>query len=287
MVTNQANLADKKSQAIALLEERARIVVALSGGVDSAVLLDLAICAVGRANVLAVTGRSHAVPEADLEDARNVARVLRASHEIVDTSEFDRPGYRANAGDRCYHCRSELFETLGRIAAERGFRAIAYGAIRDDLGDFRPGMQAAADLGVCAPLLEAGLTKQDVRRLAAESNLPVREKPASPCLSSRIPAGIEVTPERIRQIRDAESALRDLGFGQFRVRYHGDVARLELDDDGSRRIQDPDVRVRVVQAIRGAGFRFAALDLEGFRSGSLNPSDVRFQSIHPIESGGQ
>ncbi len=246
--------------------------MAFSGGVDSAVLLALAVEALGAARVLAVTGRSASLPSQDRSDAKAIAAFLGVSHEEVDPGELDRPGYRENSGDRCYHCRAALFEALDRIAAERGLEAVAYGAIADDRGDFRPGMRAAAEHRILAPLLDAGMTKEDIRALAASAGLPIRNKPASACLSSRIPVGVEVTPERLGQVGRAEAALRDLGFHQFRVRYHGEIARLELDPEGDRRIADPSVRRLVIEAVRAAGFRFVTLDLEGYRTGSLNPS---------------
>ncbi len=250
------------------------MVVAFSGGVDSAVLLALAVEALGPGKVLAVTGRSDSLPARDRKDAASVAGSLGVSHEEIDPGELERPGYRANAGDRCYHCRSALFEALERIAADRGFAAVAYGAIADDRGDFRPGMVAASEHRVLAPLLESGITKSDVRVLAAEARLGIEDKPASACLSSRIPIGIEVTPARLGQVARAEAALAGLGFRQFRVRHHGEIARLELDPEGDRRIQDPEIRRLVVEAVHGAGFRFVALDLEGYRTGSLNPPTI-------------
>jgi len=268
------DLASGRARAIALMRSRRSLVVALSGGVDSAVLLALALEALGPERVLAVTGLSPSLPSHELEDARAVARAVGATHEVVETHEMDRPGYRANAGDRCYHCRSELFGVLRSMAESRGIEAVAYGAIRDDSGDFRPGMAAARELGVLAPLLEAGIGKSEVRALAREAGLPVREKPASACLSSRIPVGTEVTPGRLAQVERAEAALRKMGFQQFRVRHHGEVARLELDAEGLRQLLDPSQRSRVVAAVRVAGFRFVAVDLEGYRSGSLNPEPL-------------
>lgn len=285
----QSGLLLKTESVLRSLRQRARLVVALSGGVDSAVLLYLALRALGRDDVLAVTGRSESLAENDLEDAMAIARHLGSAHEIVATRELEREGYRANAGDRCFHCRTELFEILLEIARTKGYEAIAYGAIVDDLGDHRPGMRAAAGLGILAPLVDAGMSKDDVREVARDAGLPVKEKPANACLSSRIPVGTAVTPERLAQVEKAEAALRDLGLTQFRVRHHGEIARIELDPEGERLLGDPSVRRRVVTGVRSAGFRFVALDLEGFRSGSLNsePAGPPLYRIRPTRDGGQ
>ncbi len=277
----RGELRGRLETALEILRAEGRVLVALSGGVDSAVLLALSVEALGPGRVLAVTGRSAAVPTTDLEDACRVARHVGVPHEIVETRELDRVEYRANAGDRCYHCRAELFGTLRTIASERGFETVAYGAIPDDLGDVRPGMEAARRLGVRAPLLEAGLDKRDIRALAARARLPVADKPASACLASRIPVGTEVTRERLEQVGRAEAALKDAGFRQVRVRHHGDIARLELDDAGIQALADPSLRRRVVAAVRAAGFRFVALDLEGYRQGSLSLLSLQESSFRP------
>ena len=281
-------LAGEKARSLELMRPYRSLMVALSGGVDSAVLLALAVEALGRERVLAVTGRSPSLPSYELEDALAVARALGARHEVVGTRELERAGYRANAGDRCYHCRRELFQALRSLAGSRGIEAIAYGAILDDAGDFRPGMAAAREFGILAPLLEAGIGKEEVRALAREAGLPVREKPASACLASRIPVGTEVTPERLAQVGRAEAALRELGLGQFRVRHHGEVARLELDPEGIGRLSDPALRARLVTAVKLAGFRFVAVDLEGYRTGSLNPARAEpLFRIPPVRKGGR
>ncbi len=261
------------ARVLKLLKESERALIALSGGVDSAVLVALAGQALGWHNVLAVTTFSAAVPAAERRAATRVAAFVGVSHHEVETRELENPDYRANTGDRCYHCRVEMFETLQQIARERGYGTVAYGAIVDDLGDHRPGMVAAERLGVKAPLLEAGLTKRDVRAIARRLGLPVSDKPAAACLGSRIPVGTPVTEERLSQVERAEIALARLGFRQFRVRHHGDVARLELDAEGDRRLQDLELRRRLVADVRAAGFRFVTVDLEGYRSGSLNVVD--------------
>jgi uncharacterized protein len=249
------------------------LLVALSGGVDSAVLLALAREALGGENVLAVTSASESLPRRDLDDARRVARHLAVEHLVVSTGELGVAAYRANTGDRCFHCRNELFRVLRGVARDRGIDEIAYGAIKDDAGDFRPGMKAAVAWGIRAPLLEAGMDKESVRMVARAAELPVDSKPAAACLASRIPSGTEVTEGRLRSVESAEEALREMGFGQLRVRHHGQVARIELESADLARVADPALRARVVQAVKKAGFRFCALDLEDYRAGSLNPLD--------------
>jgi len=267
MDTVRSSLEAKKAVAVERLRACGSVVVALSGGVDSAVLLALAVEALGVERVLAATGTSPTLPAHDLEDAKAVAATLGCRHEVVGTRELERPAYRANAGDRCFHCRNELFAVLEQLARRRGMAAIVYGAIEDDTADDRPGMLAAARRGVVAPLLDAGLRKPEIRSLAAAAGLTVRDKPAAACLASRIPRGTEVTSERLEQVDRAEAVLRRLGFRLFRVRHHGEVARLELDPDGADRLCDPRVRSEVAAGVRAAGFRFVAVDLDGYRSG--------------------
>jgi uncharacterized protein len=284
-VSVEVDLGSKRREALRILRDRRSVLVALSGGVDSGVLLALAIEALGREHVLAVTGTSPSLAASDLDDARAVAHAVGAEHVVIETQELLRSGYKANAGDRCYHCRSELFEILRRLATERGMDAIAYGAIPEDTSDDRPGMRAAQEAGILAPLVDAAFTKEEIRALASTAGLPVRDKPASACLASRIPPGVEVTPERLRQIEQAESALRALGFGQLRVRHHGEIARVELDREGQDRLGDRALRSRVVEAIRAAGFRYVTIDLEGYRAGSLNATSL--YRILPARESGQ
>lgn len=259
----------KKQRAISLLRAHRTVLVALSGGVDSAALLAIACEALGPDRVLAVTGRSGSVTGAEIDDALRVAQALKVRHEVVDTFELERAEYRANTGDRCFHCRSELFAVLSALAAERGIDAIAYGAIVDDLGDHRPGMEAARRMGILAPLLDAGIGKDDVRTFANESNLHVYEKPASACLASRIPMGTEVTIERLTQVGQAEAALRGLGFRQLRVRHHGEMARIEFGTGEVERLVDPVLRAEIVRAVKAVGFRLATVDLEAYRETGL------------------
>jgi uncharacterized protein len=280
------SLPDSKRQfVIEQIRPYGRLVVALSGGVDSAVLLALSREALGPEAVLAITAISDSLPRRDLEDARSVSSWLGVEHELVETAELGLPEYRANDENRCFYCRDELFRVLRKVAQDRGITEIAYGAIKDDIGDYRPGMKAAVAWGIRAPLLEAGVDKQAVREIALDFGLSVDTKPAAACLASRIPGGTEVTVERLRSVESAEEALRELGFGQLRVRHHGDVARIELENDDLARLGDPVLRSRVVAAVRNAGFRFCALDLEGYRAGSLNVVDPG--PGNPARTGGQ
>jgi uncharacterized protein len=280
----------KKSLALEQIRELGGLVVALSGGVDSAVLLSLAVEALGSDRVLAITAVSASLATGELDDARAVAASLGVRHEELRTRELDNPAYRANQGDRCFHCRSEMFDLFQVLARQRGIPAVAYGAIGDDESDDRPGMRAAAERRVVAPLLDAGFSKDEVRQLAEEAGLTVRAKPASACLASRIPVGTEVTAERLDQVNRAETALRRLGLGQLRVRHHGEIARLELDQAGEKMMARPGTREEVVRVVREAGFRYVALDLEGYRTGSTNPESAGPEGLYrigPARDGGQ
>ncbi|MCL6502697.1 MAG: ATP-dependent sacrificial sulfur transferase LarE [Pirellulales bacterium] len=256
-------------------------VVAYSGGVDSAVVAQAAALVL-RERALAVTGASPSLPQGELQAAAELARRMGIRHRVVHTQEFANPNYVQNAPDRCYHCKTELYTRLAAIAREVGAEVIVNGANLDDQRDYRPGMQAAAEHGVRSPLVEAGLVKADVRLLAAHWELPVAEKPAAPCLSSRVAYGEAVTPERLRIIEQAEQWLRRLGLAELRVRYHpGDLARIEVPLSAIAQLVQPGLREALVQHFRELGFRYVTLDLAGFRSGSLNVLVAPEQLLSP------
>lgn len=242
------------------------VVVAFSGGVDSAFLTAVAHDVL-RDGALAVTAVSPSLARREREGAAALARRYGWPHRMVETHEVDRPEYARNSADRCYWCKDELFEVLAPIAAERD-AAIAVGTNTDDLGDHRPGLRAARERAVRSPLVDAGMSKADVRALAAQRGLPVADKPASPCLASRVAYGVEVSPERLRRIDDAEEAVRSLGFDVLRVRDHGDLARVEVPLADVPRAAAAGAEIEAM--LMALGFRFVTLDLAGFRSGSLN-----------------
>lgn len=255
-----------------------RVVVAYSGGVDSAFLLRVAVDTLGD-RAVALTAVSDSYPVWELEEARALARSMGARMIEVDTHEMARPGYRANAGDRCYHCKTELFEVAAAHAARLDLGALCYGAIPDDLGDHRPGMRAADEHHVHAPLIEAGLAKQEIRALSQAMGLPTWDKPAAACLSSRFPDGTEITPERLQRVARCEGALVALGLRQLRARFHGELVRIELAPEELARVfADPRLRAGITEAGKAAGFRFVALDLEGYRSGSSNAALVQIEA---------
>ena len=275
MDATQAKLARLEARLAAL----PRAIVAYSGGVDSAFLLAVAVRALGE-RVTAVTARSPSMPADDLAAARALAARLGARHVEVDGRELDDPRYAANPSNRCFWCKHDLFLRTAEVAAALGEGVtVLDGTNLDDASDHRPGREAAARAGVVSPLLEAGLTKAEIRALSRALDLPTWDKPSAPCLASRIPYGVEVTAERLAQIETAERAVRALGFRAFRVRWHDKVARVELEPADLARLADPATRAALSRAVKAAGFLFAAVDLDGLKSGGLN---VLAESVPPI-----
>jgi pyridinium-3,5-biscarboxylic acid mononucleotide sulfurtransferase len=267
--TNSA-LVSRRDQLIENIRTYGRVAVAFSGGIDSTVVAMAAFEALGDFAV-AVTAVSESLAEGELEGAEELARRIGIRHRVVRTEEFSNPDYRRNNPDRCYFCKSELYGRLKGMLAELRADVIASGANLDDMGDYRPGLKAASEHDVRHPLQECGFTKSDVRALALAWGLPTWDKPATPCLSSRIAYGEDVTPERNRMIDQAEQWLRERGFQILRVRYHkGDLARVEVPLKELSRFVELELRGELLSAFRGLGFKFVTLDLEGFRSGSLN-----------------
>jgi uncharacterized protein len=264
-----SELEAKQSRLEAELRTVPSMVVAYSGGVDSA-FLAYAAHKVLADRMLAVTALSESYSADDRRKATDCAQQLALPHEFIETREIANRAYRANAPNRCFFCKDELFNELDALAARRGYAAVAYGVNLDDLGDWRPGQQAAREHRVLTPLVAAGLTKSDIRELARLAGVPVWDRPASPCLASRIAYGVEVTPERLRVVEQGESALRALGFTRFRLRHHDKLARVEIAPEELPRALDPAMARRFVEILKALGFTYVTLDLEGYRQGSLN-----------------
>ena len=260
---------DRLARLRALLGEQEAVVVAYSGGVDSSLLLRVAHEVLGP-RALGVIGRSDSYSEHELALALEQAERFGARVEVVTTGELSDPRFRSNPADRCYHCKGELYARLAEVATRHGAKAILDGTIADDIGDWRPGRRAAAERAVRSPLAELGFTKADVRQAAAHLGLASHDKPASPCLASRIPYGTEITREKLKMVEEGEALLRALGFRELRVRHHGDVARIEVPLAELPRLAAAGVRERVVEGLRALGFVHVAVDLAGLRSGSLN-----------------
>lgn len=269
MQSPESSIADKSAGLDAELRQLGRVLIAYSGGVDSAYLAWAAHRALGD-NMLAVIADSASLARTHLADAIAFANEQGIPVEVISTSELDRAEYVRNDGQRCFQCKDELFTVMEKLRAARGFDAIAYGVNLDDQGDFRPGQQAAQQHHVAAPLLKAGLTKQEIRDLAREAGLRIWDKPASACLSSRIEYGRPVTREALDVVERGEDAVRALGFRQFRVRHHGDIVRIEVAQDELDRALNPAMAAQFSAIFKGLGFKFVTLDLEGFRSGSMN-----------------
>jgi uncharacterized protein len=259
----------KLDQMRAIFAPMRSLIVAFSGGVDSTLVLKVAHDALGE-SVLALTTTSPTMPDEDRDSATAMARLIGARHMLVESNELEIPGYAANPLNRCYLCKHNLFTVCEAKAAQLGIEEIVDGLNLDDLHDYRPGMQAASEKRVRHPLVEAEMTKADVRALSRSMGLPTWDRPASPCLSSRFPYGMEITPEGLAKVAAGEKLLHSMGFAVARVRYHGEVARLELEQSQIARIFEQPIRETIDREFKKIGFRFVAIDLKGFRSGSLN-----------------
>jgi uncharacterized protein len=267
--SGETDAARKEYALLGRLGELPSLLIAVSGGADSAYLAWAAEKALGE-RALSVTAISPSYSAYERAELEKFIVHTGVRHEFVETHEMENPAYRANAGDRCYYCKDELFSVLGALASARGFAAIAYGVNADDTSDFRPGHRAAAEHRVLAPLLDAKMSKADIRALSQRAGLPTWDRPASACLSSRLPYGTEVTPERLKLIENGEAILRELGFRQFRVRLHDQLARIEIAREELPLAMTPEMGATISQRFKAAGFLYVALDLEGYRQGSLN-----------------
>jgi uncharacterized protein len=268
-VANPARLQEKQEKLFSVLRELERVIVAYSGGTDSAYLAWAAHTILGD-NAIAITADSASIPESHKRDAEALVKQFRIRHEYIDTHEFENPDYVKNDANRCFHCKDELFTRLEEVGRERGIQHIIYGLNADDLGDYRPGQNAAKQHKVSAPLVDANLTKTEIRELSRLAGLPTWDRPASACLSSRIPYGTPVTIQNVKTIESGEEQLKALGFRQFRVRYHGELVRLEIATIEMEKALNVEMARNFTEIFKRLGFKYITLDLQGYRQGSMN-----------------
>lgn len=265
-----ADIDQKLERMQSIIRSLERVAVAFSAGVDSTFILKVSLDVLGQDNVIAVTSKSDSLARAELKESHRLADLFGVRHIVVDTDEFQNPDYLANPANRCYFCKTALYDRMTTLIQEHGFKSIVSGTNADDLGDWRPGIQAAREHAVRSPAAEAGMTKQDIRVLSKRMGLPTFDKPAAPCLSSRVQYGEHISPEKLRMIESCEAFLHTLGIRECRVRHHNNLARIEVPVEHFAELTDPKTRKAIDEHFRAVGYNYVALDLRGFRSGSMN-----------------